>query len=62
MVTKTIRSTKLATILIKAGCKLENIRPNKNDRTKTVFIFIDCAKFQKLTKEFFKEEVKNKWN
>lgn len=49
---KLIFTAKLARYLLKRGYQIVDIKPNKDNPDRTVFIFIDCDGLKESIKEF----------
>lgn len=49
---KLIFTAKLARYLLKQGYQIIDIKPNKDNPERTVFIFMDCAGLKEIIREF----------
>ena len=49
---KLIFTAKLAKYLLKQGYQIIDIKPNKDNPDRTVFVFIDCERMKESIREF----------
>ena len=57
---KVIKSAKLAKILINNGFVVRDIKPNKNNKTATVFLFEPTPELLRIADEFMEQEQEEK--